>query len=182
MPETLCLCATLVPVAHDTRVVLIVHHDETHKPSSTGRFLANVLTRCEVHVRGGPDREPLHLPDLGRAAVLFPSDDARELTSDMAIETLVVPEGNWGQAQRVARRVAGLRDVPRVKLPQPQAVTRRLRDTSRDDGLPTAEAVLRALSILEAPAVAEALDAAYSTWFARFSQVKAFGVPTTSPV
>lgn len=172
LPHALCICSELPRIHNRTPIALVVHHDETHKPTSSGRFLANVLTRCEVHVRGAPTQEHVHLNLPPNAAVLFPSPDALELGEQFMPSMLVVPEANWGQAQRVIRRVKGLAELPRVKLAVNGASARRLRESTRLDSLPTAEAVLRALTILDGLEVGGALDAAYTTWFRRFALAK----------
>jgi DTW domain-containing protein len=165
--EALCVCAELPRLKARTRIVLIVHHDELHKPSSSGRLVANVLSNSDVIVRGSPsgrDTE-VRLPE-GGACVLFPSA-AAELLTAAAPCTLVGPEGTWGQASRVTRRVPELAKLRRVRLPQGEPPRFALRASPRPDALSTAEAVTRALTILDDAAAAAGLEAAHALWYGR---------------
>jgi DTW domain-containing protein YfiP len=174
----LCVCALLPKVVTQTRIVLVVHYDELHKPSSTGRLLANVLTNCEVHLRGLRDgAAPLLLPEPSRARVLFPSDDAQPLVASATPLTLVVPEGTWGQAQRVMKRVPELREIARVRLPAGPKAVRALREPPRPDALPTAEAVASALAVLEGDQVAAELRRAHALWHAQVIEAREGRVP-----
>ena len=160
-----CFCDLVPCVATRTRVLVVLHHAETQKPSNTGRLALRCLPNSGVVIRGAPDR-PTEAPvwaEHGDPVVLFPHPDARPL-SDFCHGprpvTLIVPDGTWRQAQRVRRRVAGLGDVPCAVVTRDAPSTYRLRKTSDERRLSTMEAIAEALGLLEGaegPAVRELL-------------------------
>jgi DTW domain-containing protein len=162
---TACLCDLIPCVATRTRVLVVLHHAETQKPSNTGRLALQCLPNSGVVIRGAPD-QPMVAPawaEHGDPVVLFPHPDARPL-SDFCEGprpvTLIVPDGTWRQAQRVRRRVAGLGDVPCAFIARGAPSAYRLRRTPDERRLSTMEAIAESLSLLEGaqgPAVRELL-------------------------
>jgi DTW domain-containing protein YfiP len=106
--------------------------------------------------------------DVGAdAALLFPSVNARTLAGGASarIATLVVPDGTWRQARKMARDLDRSPDAaawPRVALPEGLPPTQyRLRNERREGGLSTLEAIAHALAILDGdPTIATRLLAA----------------------
>lgn len=160
-----CVCE-LFPeprLATRTRLVLFIHRFEERKPTNTGRLAIECLANSEMFVRGHEDQPsaPFVAPPGTRPLLLFPDDDAIPLALDTFGSepvTLIVPDGNWRQAQRVRHRVPGLRDVPCVVLPPGAPSRYRIRSETRDGGLATIEAIARAMSLLEGPAVGAVLE------------------------
>jgi DTW domain-containing protein YfiP len=159
----LCVCPLMPspPLVTRTRLVLIIHRDEERKPTNTGRLAALCLAARETVVRGR-EGEPDPLLDLGpRPILLFPDPDAvpldRVAAAGAGPVTLIVPDGTWRQAQRVRTRVPGMAAVPCAVLPPGPPSSYRLRHEPRPGGLATAEAIARALGILDGPAVEAAI-------------------------
>jgi DTW domain-containing protein YfiP len=158
----------------DTRVVVVMHHREWHKTTATAPLMALAVPSCEIRLRGedGVALDTAGLDDPGRRTlVLFPSDDAEVLTSELISRdprpvTLIVPDGNWGQASRSVRREGALRDLPRVVLPDLGPSRYGLRTEPREGGLATYEAIARALGILEGPEVQSALEGLFDAMVA----------------
>jgi tRNA pseudouridine65 synthase len=157
MQRALCLCAEIPRLELTTRVVLIMHHREISRTTATGPLALRALANGELHVHGTRDA-PLDLTSLHRQGrrvmLLFPSDDARPLTPELLVEdrrpvTLVVPDGNWRQASRAAKRIPGLAQAERVALVEGPPSRYRLRREPKEGGLATFEAIARALGILE---------------------------------
>jgi DTW domain-containing protein YfiP len=143
-----CLCALIPSVETRTRVLVVLHHFETRKPSNTGRLALRCLPNSGAVIRGAPDQSQA-APDWsehGDPVLLFPHPDARplaELCGGLRPVTLIVPDATWRQAQRMRRRVAGLIDLP----PDPRRLS-------------TMEAIAESLGLLEGgrgPAVRELL-------------------------
>lgn len=164
-----CLCAGLPRLALRTRVELVMHRRERGKPTATGELALACLVHGAVHVQGLPEApaDLAHLDTVSRRLlVLFPSEEARPLTPELLDEdprpvTLVVPDGSWRQASRIARRVPGLEGAERVTLPAGPPTTYRLRREPKEGGLATAEAIARALGVIEGAEVQEALEAVF---------------------
>lgn len=164
MHASLCVCDLIPKLSTRTRLVLVIHRSEDRKPTNTGRLAAACLTNSAVVVRGHEgDAEPLPIAEGSRVLLLFPAPDAiplREL-GPVGPVTLVVPDGNWRQASKVRKRVAGLADATCVTLPAGEPSAYRLRAEAHAHGLATLEAIARALEILEGPAVRQAMEAPF---------------------
>ena len=147
MPEAVCLCQ-LASIPIRSRVLVLVHHIEAFKTTNTGR-LAKLALGADFERWGLPDRPLPTLPD-GPLLLLFPFDEARELCAADAQSgaTLVVPDGNWPQARKIARRVGAHPLVTRVKLADHESHYG-LRRTERTNALSTFESIAHALAILE---------------------------------
>ncbi|MBI3543772.1 MAG: DTW domain-containing protein [Deltaproteobacteria bacterium] len=166
MRDEHCLCAECdlarSRLATSTRLVLVIHFRELRTTTNTGRLACLALPDAELRVRGR-EGAPLRTDDLfepgRRTLVLFPSEAADDLTPEFAARnpgpyTLVVPDGNWSQSRRTARRLGRL-DAPDgarvqfVRLPQAAPSRYALRHEPAPDGLATCEAIARALGVLD---------------------------------
>lgn len=161
-----CVCSTIPRLDLVTHVELIMHRRERDKPTATGELAVRCLVHGRVHVHGHEDA-PVDLRGLDtegrRLLLLFPSDDARVLTPELIAEdprpvTLVVPDGSWRQASRIARRVPGLEGATHVVLAPDAPSTYQLRRETRPGGLATFEAIARALGVLEGAEVRAELE------------------------
>ena len=153
---------------YDTRarLVLVMHKNETVKPTATGPIALAILKNSQRFVQGVKDA-PLNLEHLQneerRVLVLFPSDDARILTKELITEdprpvTLVVPDGNWRQATRIPIRVPGLQKPERVVLNPGRPTQWGVRRETRENGLATFEAIARAFGVLENEELQKAME------------------------
>lgn len=163
----LCLCAELQPLALATRVVVVSSTREVPQPTNTGRLVPLTLDGGEVRVRGGaPALRPTEFSDPARRTVLlFPAPGSRELSRDEADRrpvTLVVPDGTWRQARKMAVREPALARLARVHLPDGPPSRYRLRFHPDPRCLATFEAVARALGILEGREVQVQLERAFA--------------------
>ena len=162
MNETLCICALVPSLETRTRLELIVHYREERKPTNTGQLAARCLKRSSISIVGDRDRPLVRAPVTAdeQPLLLFPADDAVPITSFAASErpvVLIVPDGNWRQASKFRKRIAGLADIPCVVLPDMGPTDYRLRAEPHEGGLATFEAIARALCILEGPEVETAM-------------------------
>jgi len=163
LDERRCLCALLPRLETRTRLVLVLHRDEAHKPTNTGQLAARCIINSEVLVRGRPGEPvPRFCADAAtQPLLLFPHDDALPLAAFAASArpvTLIVPDGTWRQAARVSHRLPGLEGVPRVALPPEAPSGYRVRAGAHAERVPTLEAIARAFGVLEGAAVREALE------------------------
>lgn len=159
VPKELCYCQRLIHVENKTRVSIIMHRRERFLTSNTAVVANRVLKNCEIILRGMKDQsasKELIINDDSVPLVLFPSDDAlpigsKELTEYLAGRPahLIVPDGSWGQAKRVAKREPALQNVQAVKLAAASPSLYRLRRQVAEGRLCTFEAIARALGDLE---------------------------------
>lgn len=145
-PRSVCWCEALEPMHSPTRVVFVQHPRESRVPISTCRMAHLSLPNSELHV--GLTGEGLALPR--DAAVLFPSDDAVDVTRvDRPPGTLVVVDGTWSNARKVVNRSPTLRALPRIALNPERPGNYRIRKEPKAHCLSTIEAVALVLGVFE---------------------------------
>ncbi len=170
MHAELCLCKEIPVVKTNTRVSLVLHFQESFKPSNTGRLAHLCLPNSKIYLRGEPNERPnpTELLDPEREnLILHLADDSVELTESFVKEigrpvNLIVPDGTWAQASRAGRRITSqlAPKVGSVKLriePNRPSIYR-LREEHHPDGMATFEAIARALEILEGSHVRAPLE------------------------
>jgi DTW domain-containing protein len=161
-----CLCSDIPSINISTKIILVVSKREIIVPTNTGRLACQALKNSVILIRGDRDH-PIelkkHIDHINHALVLYPSDDAEQLTPEFVATlprplTLVVPDGNWRQTYKMRRRdptIAALRPVTLVNGSPSQY---RVRHETKAGGLATIEAIARALGILEGPDVQRTLE------------------------
>ncbi len=167
-----CLCASLERLAVRTRVHVVAHYIELQKTTNTSRLAVLALERATLHGRGDPnDRAPGPVPE-GHRLVLFPSEGARTLTPEDARDdlVLVVPDGTWTQAGRIARRDPAALGAEHVRLPPRGPSRYPLRHTEREGAVSSLEAIACALGVLEGPHVERHLLSVFDAFVARAVQ------------
>jgi DTW domain-containing protein YfiP len=170
--QGLCLCASIPTVETRARLVLVIHRYEERKPTNTGRLAAACLPNSEIVVRGH-EHAPSAPIDVGEGyepVLLFPHPEAPPLAPPepgARPVALIVPDGTWRQASKVRSRVPGLRDVRCVTLPADAPSIYRLRSEAHAGGLATAEAIARAMGILEGLHVRRAIEEVFRTMVER---------------
>lgn len=143
-----------------------MHHRELCRTTNTARLAQLTLPDCEIRVRGLPDTPSVTegLIDPSRLQLLlYPTAEAQELTPEWIATfnkpvTLIVPDGTWGQAAKVAKREPVLKTIPHVKLPLDRASTYALRRGSATKGVSTFEAIARTLGLLEGNTIQQRLE------------------------
>ena len=160
--KSLCICAVIPILDLQTRLILVVHAKELKRTTNTGRLALHALVNSQIQVRG-EGREALDLsPLLGpeyESLLLYPGEESIELSDFLQARTsnrsvqLIVPDGNWRQASKVAIRHPELKNVPRVKVTPKTPSQNWLRKEHFAEGLSTLEAIAAAFGFLEGDAV-----------------------------
>ncbi len=180
MHMQLCICQAIPRYNLPTRLVLIMHRREQHKPTATGPLALQALVNSELRIHGHQDH-PLDCSDLDisyrRPFLLYPGDDAQVLSKSLLEQdsrpvTLVVPDGNWGQAARMGRRLPGLGHAEMVRLPEGPSTRWGIRRECHPQGLATFEAIARALGIIESPEVQAGLEELFRLMVERTLQAR----------
>lgn len=156
----LCICALAPKLETRTRVLVLMHVRETPLTTNTARLAELALKNAELRVRGKRG-EDLDCSDVAKNSeyspgVLFPSVDAQILSPELVASLgkpllLVVPDGNWKQTSKIQKRVPGLSELPKFKLPPGPPSEYRLRIAPKPEYVSTFEAILRAVKIAETP-------------------------------
>jgi DTW domain-containing protein len=108
--------------------------------------------------------------------LLFPSPNAQKLGPELGRNgsiRLVVPDGSWSQARRIAQHELRRADVELVSLPDPGTSRYRLRRKPVEGGLATLEAIAHALGALEGPEVEEHLLRAFDRFVGIHRELRA---------
>ena len=161
-----CFCHELQVWKNLTPVIIIMHMRERSLSSNTANLAKISLENCQIRMRGDP-RSPLDLSDLKRLAgtsfYLFPYDDAPTLSTQLLSKypgpySLIVPDGNWAQAQKVKRREKDLTVCIPVKLAPGRPSEYQLRHSPFAHKLCTFEAIARALGVFEGEMMQRGLE------------------------
>ncbi|WP_205341546.1 tRNA-uridine aminocarboxypropyltransferase [Denitrificimonas caeni] len=160
-PLAHCLCSLIPHLPSQTRILLVQHPDEVKHALNTARFVSLGLQNAELIIAETIADLQQYLQQPGyRACVLFPGEEAQELTAYQANQLpllLVVPDGTWRKARKILYCNPLLAELPRVTLPAGLRSRYRLRKALSAEALATVEAVSCALSILEPDADFSAL-------------------------
>jgi DTW domain-containing protein YfiP len=112
-----------------------------------------------------------------RLFFLYPGEGAKVLTKELVSEdkrpiTLVVPDGNWNQAKRMAKRLPGIENAAFVTLPENQITRWGLRKETKEGGLSTYEAISRSLGIIESEEVESKLNTLFDLMVAKVKKLR----------
>jgi DTW domain-containing protein YfiP len=151
-----CVCDALPAVVTSIQVHVLIHRQEQHKPSSTGRLIARTIegARCHLYQRGNrffasaslssadllPDRETWILHPQGEPAPVA------ACSANRLPPQVVLLDGTWRQAAEMQRAVDGLGRC--VRLPEPGPGRYWLRDFDAPAHVSTAEALLGAFGVV----------------------------------
>jgi len=161
-----------------TRVVVLRHRKEVHRPSNTGRLVPLTLENGSVRVTGerGVKIDPAEIDDASRRVlVLFPAPGSIPLERDPRDErpvTLLVPDSTWRRAFKMTTREPALASLPCVHVPVGAPSIYRLRRHPDPRFLATFEAIARALGILEGEELQRRLEFAFRALVERTLQAR----------
>lgn len=153
-PSAFCLCGVIPTVDNRTPVVILQHPRERTHRFNTARLAELGLRRIEVlvdHV-GRLRRGATPLGSLEGAALLYPSSDARDVTSlspGDAPSRLFVIDGTWHHARTLYRDIPLLRTLPHLTLPAHLRSAFQIRRQPNVHCLSTIEALVCALRAFE---------------------------------
>jgi DTW domain-containing protein YfiP len=167
----LCLCSSIPKIETRSRLSLVIHTKEMRRTTNTGILATRALLNSQIYVRGLKD-SPLDLTSAltkqYRHLLFYPCEEAVELADLVNSETadsrpfhLIVPDGNWRQASKVAIRQTELSHLPRVMIREKNRAKEHLRAETTDHGMSTLQAIARAFALIENQSVGDALDALY---------------------
>lgn len=166
-----CICAFRPVRSSRAEFVLVMHKNETFKPTNTGRLIADVFpahTHAFRWTRTEPDAELIELlQDPRRQCLLvFPVDTSeantkpRKLYTEVPtdkIPTFILLDGTWKQSGRMFHLSRWLDQVPCIALPEAGERGYAVRKSHQDDYLSTAEAAALCLQLVDEPENSETL-------------------------
>lgn len=157
LQRRVCLCADIPTVPTRTRIVIVRHHLEKHRSSNSGRLAHQALPNSELVDHGGAGG-PAKLPALDGAWLLYPVGEPTLERPLAPPSQLVVLDATWSQARRMYRKLAALRGLPMLRLPEAPMPAARLRESPGEGRVSTIEAIAGALRLLEGDEPARALE------------------------
>jgi DTW domain-containing protein YfiP len=182
MRREICLCpqiaqtrARVEGLKPRSRVSILMHHRERYLTTNTARLATLVLPDCSLQLRGleRTPFDPSKMLDPGfESLFLYPSADAQVLSPELLASfskpiNLIVPDGSWRQAAKVAKREAWVGPLTKVILPVMGPSRYQLRNEPKEHGLATFEAIARALGIIEGEALQKEMEAIFDELVAR---------------
>jgi len=190
----LCVCPSMPHFALATKLLIVQHHRERHKPTNTARIGLQMFAGAQMVHYGARDTpmdcDPLRRPDHDYI-LLFPGDEAlplRDAPAPTAGRTrmLMVLDGTWHQCSRMARRAPIVAEMPRYTLPDGPPSRWRIRKAPRPEALSTFEAICRATSVLSKDDPQDSFDhETVLSWFdmlvARMWQMRGTKPPRDEP-
>ena len=156
-----CLCADIPTLPTRTRIVVVRHHLERWRSSNSGRLAHLALPNSAIVEHGGLAGVAV-LPPLDGAWLLFPEGEPVTAAPVPPPRQLVVLDATWSQARRMYRKLAALRGLPILRLPDAPMPAARLRESPAPGRVSTIEAIARALRLLEGDAAADGLEALFA--------------------
>ncbi len=176
-----CMCTWQPEASAHSAVCLLMYDAEPLKPTNTGWLIADVVpdtfaftwSRTEVD-----DKilallaDPQWQPYVVFPEEYVPTERVVHKVSNTELKTagkrplFVVLDGTWTEARKMFRKSAYLKDLPVLSL-QPDDISHyRLRRSTREEHLCTAEVTALCLHLADDTVAALALE----KWFARFSR------------
>jgi DTW domain-containing protein len=168
-----CLCPDIPRVVARLEIAIVRHAAEIKKQSNSARWAALAL-ECPIldYAASSAPFDGAAL-DLRDAWLLFPGGDATK-APDPPPRRLIVPDGTWQQARRIAARVPELRRLPRLCLGAPSGP--RLR-RAPGSGMSTLEAIAAALELCGEPRPAGQLHGLHRAVMARVERARGWLPP-----
>lgn len=171
----MCICKLIPSINNQTLVSVIMHHRESYKTTNTARLACMALNNSRILLRGLKE-EPLDLKNIHDneyQSVLLTLNERSELLTSQLVKSfkkkiqLIVPDGNWRQANKMGNREKFLQNIPWVKLAPGLKSCYQLRREHHPEGLSTLEAIARALSVIETPEIEDQLMTFFKIMVAR---------------
>ncbi len=144
-----------------THVVIVRHHTEIHRSSNSGRLAHLALPNSEIVDHGGFGGLA-KLPPTDGAWLVFPEGEPMTRLDRPPPQQLIFLDATWSQARRMFRKLAALRGLPILRLPETGPLPARMREAPSPDRVSTLEAIARALRLVEGDAVADPLEALFA--------------------
>jgi DTW domain-containing protein YfiP len=174
-----CICHARPSGSNHVAVLLLLSENEVLKPSNTGRLIADTISETYVHQwnRTEPDGELLALlknPGF-YPLILFPQDyidnQARIHSTSTSLPPgkkllLILLDGSWREARRMFRKSPYLNSIPVASIQPTQLSQYKLRKSTNEIHLSTAEVTALALNQFGYHAESETLF----HWFEAFRE------------
>lgn len=181
LPLTSCICEYRQLVQAGVEFVVLMHRNETYKPTNTGRLIEATIANTRIiqwHSRLEPGEELAALledPSYQPIVVFPPSPDYQarmisvpDKSPDAGKPLFILLDGTWRQARRIFRHSVYLQGLPVISLDEARSSTYSLRKAIHEGQLCTAEVAAALLHQVGEDQAGEALEAYYQKFNAHY--------------
>lgn len=172
LPVNSCICAFREQVSAGVEFVVLMHRNETYKPTNTGRLIEASIANTHViqwhsRLEAGAELEALlNNPGYQPIVVFPPSEDYSERMisapeAGSGKPLFILLDGTWRQARRMFRHSVYLQNLPVISLDEARSSTYALRKAIHEGQLCTAEVAAALLHQIGEERAGEALDRYY---------------------
>lgn len=178
LPVASCICSYRKTLVADVEFVILMHRNETYKPTNTGRLISATIANTKTiqwqsRLEAGAELDALLADPSYQPIVVFPPADdyiQRMVTRVQPVEIAGKPlfillDATWRQARRMFRHSVYLQNLPVISLDETKTSTYSLRKAIHEGQLCTAEVASALLFQIGENEAGEALDA----YFRRFN-------------
>jgi DTW domain-containing protein len=158
LAENYCICKGVEQAQCESAVCLLMYHNESFKPSNTGRLIAEIVPDNYAFRwdRTEPDANLLALlndPQY-QPMVVFPAEDVAEGRAITEVNTLagkkplfIFLDGTWREAKKMIRKSPYLDNLPVLSITADKLSDYRLRIAPHAHQLGTAEVAIMVLAL-----------------------------------
>lgn len=165
LAQPLCICAQITPAHCASAVCLLMYHNESFKPSNTGRLIADIVPDNYAFRWDRTEPDPALLALLANPKyqpfVVFPAENLPVERVCYQIEKqpnktplFIFLDGTWREAKKMIRKSPYLDNLPVLAIAPQQLSDYKLRVAPHAHQLGTAEVAIMVLQL------ANELDAA----------------------
>ena len=158
LSETLCICDGIEEANCDAAVCLLMYHNESFKPSNTGRLIADVVPDNYAFRwdRTDPDKALLSLLENGdyQPFIVFPEDNMPQERVVKQVERIdskkplfIFLDGTWREAKKMIRKSPYLDGFPILSISPEKLSEYHLRVAAFEHQLGTAEVAIMVLEL-----------------------------------
>ncbi|WP_404342770.1 tRNA-uridine aminocarboxypropyltransferase [Pseudoalteromonas mariniglutinosa] len=169
LAEHYCICEGVEQAQCDAAVCLLMYHNESFKPSNTGRLIAEIIPENYAFRwdRTEPDMALLALlnDQQYQPMVVFPAEDVAQgrAVTDVTVTAGKKPlfiflDGTWREAKKMIRKSPYLDHLPVLSITAEKLSDYRLRIAPHAHQLGTAEVAIMVLALAGEVAAADTLE------------------------
>lgn len=148
---------------NNLKIILLTHEREYHRATNTGAIalsLSNGMVERVLWERTHPDKKLLELLANNEAALLYPTGESASVTIG-DVETFIIIDSTWQEAQKIFNKSAYLQNAPKVSLQATTQSSFALRRNQVDGGLCTIECIIELCKLKKCDALAKQLTIAF---------------------
>ncbi|WP_349304672.1 tRNA-uridine aminocarboxypropyltransferase [Pseudoalteromonas sp. BDTF-M6] len=169
LAQPLCICAGVEQVPCDVAVCMLMYHNESFKPSNTGRLIADIVPDNHAFRWDRTEPDPALLALITdpqyQAYVVFPSEGmAPERVCNQVQRQgdkkplFIFLDGTWREAKKMVRKSPYLDELPILSISPEKLSDYRLRVAPHAHQLGTAEVAIMVLQLAGETEAAKKLE------------------------